>query len=287
MHDTLDYNQSEKTYKKPKKVTIEETPITIDGKPGNNSNKNKANVSNTTKTRKEIDENANRKYDKDNKSAAEFFQSSRIKKIKLPNCDISRGLVLAIIFFVLFTVLIIWFLFSSDTFEADDEENEPRDTTRFKNRNKLNKINDTLANSPAKLLINNKNLTNSLIDDLHLEKTLLPTKLFVLVSTVVIVLIIISLVFISACGMYYIKRPRAQSENRSRNQNIVSSIFSHTNTRNSLYYLDQAENEMLNKQASQNKASKTSSKSNEGTSTKSVAKTMMSPPIIIINEDSN
>lgn len=285
MHDTLDYNQSEKSCKKNKKVTIEETPITIDGKPSN-SNKNKKNISNTTKTRKELDENVNR-YDIDNKGATEFFQSSRIKKIKLPNCDISRGLALAIIFFVLFTVLIIWFLFSSDTFEADDEENEPRETSRFKNRNKLNKINDTLANNPAKLLINNKNLTNSLLDDVQLEKTLLPTKLFVLVSTVVIVLIIISLVFISACGMYYIKRPRAQSENRSRNQNIVSSIFSHTNTRNSLYYLDQAENEMLNKQASINKASKTSSKSNEGTSTKAVTKPMMSPPIIIINEDSN
>ncbi len=43
-----------------------------------------------------------------------FFTESRVEKksIKLPKCELSRGIIMAIIFFFLFCILIIWFIFS-------------------------------------------------------------------------------------------------------------------------------------------------------------------------------
>jgi hypothetical protein len=57
---------------------------------------------------------------------SDFFQASRSKqkKTRWPCCKMTRGLLLAFVFFVLFALVISWFIFSSDSFDSDEEKSK-------------------------------------------------------------------------------------------------------------------------------------------------------------------
>jgi len=57
---------------------------------------------------------------------SDFFQASRTKqkKVRWPCCKMSRGLLLAFVFFILFGLVISWFVFSSDSFDLDEERSK-------------------------------------------------------------------------------------------------------------------------------------------------------------------
>lgn len=105
--------------KKSKKVTIEEEP-----KETITTTNAKTNGTSTKLNQADPDSDKNVQDKLSHKRIiSDFFRASRIKpnSIKLPECNISRGLVLAIVFFVLFGLIMVWFVFSSDTFDLDDE----------------------------------------------------------------------------------------------------------------------------------------------------------------------
>jgi hypothetical protein len=169
----------------------------------------------------------------------EFFSSSRVKpnSIKIPNCpNVSRGILLAIVFVILFTSIIIWFLFT-DSSEEDLVLNEKQKTSRHSKHNKflyidLNKTNIT---NISELYRNDMNIQ---YEDLFGEKS---QKVLVFVSTVSIVICIIIFVFVSAIIHYFRSPIRADwSEETSFRRNMFSSIFSYNRHLNNLYLLDQA-----------------------------------------------
>lgn len=139
----------------------------------------------------------------------------RTNSLKLPKCKMSRGLLLAFVFFFLFGVLIIWFIFSNESID-DNMESKWYNKQYAKNNSLDSPLNFDYTLSNDKL-----NLSN---------------KLFVLFTTVFIVLAIISFVFIGAL-VHYFQKPKYYGSG-SRSQSIVSSIFSHHNHHNNLYYLD-------------------------------------------------
>jgi hypothetical protein len=170
----------------------------------------------------------------------EFFSRDRVKpnSIKVPSCpNVSRGILLAIIFVVLFTSIIIWFLFT----DASDEDlilNEKQKTSRHSKHNKflyfdLNKSNVT---NISELYRNEMSVEYQ--DHLFVEKS---QKVVVFVSTVSIVICIIIFVFVSAIVHYFRSPIRADwSEETSFRRNMFSSIFSYNRNLNNLYLLDQA-----------------------------------------------
>ena len=202
---------------------------------------------------------------------SDIFRSSRIRhnSIKLPKCHISRGLLMAIVFFTLFSLLMIWFIFSSDNLDDDFDPKVKKPISR------------------------NKTEEDYDYDNMN-DKTNLSNKLFVLFSTVFIVLAIISFVFIGAL-VHYFHKPKGAYRTNSRSHSIVSSIFSHHNHHNHLYYLDRdllKEEEMKKEKKKKKKANKLEEEkckeSNETNESQikidEIEKKVLTPPTIIVNE---
>lgn len=204
---------------------------------------------------------------------SDIFRSSRIRhnSIKLPKCHISRGLLMAIIFLILFGLLMIWFVFSSDNLDDDIDSKVKKPIVKNKTQDLQDYDYDNIG-----------------------DKTNLSNKLFVLFSTVFIVLAIISFVFIGAL-VHYFHKPKGAYRTGSRSHSIVSSIFSHHNHHNHLYYLDRditKEEEMRKEKKKKKKANKLEEEkrkeSNETNETQvkidEIEKKVLTPPTIIVNE---
>lgn len=197
---------------------------------------------------------------------SDIFRTSRIRpnSIKLPNCKLSRGLLTAIVFFFLFVLLIIWFVFSSDAIDENPE-------LKWRKQNGSKNESANMATYDYSLSDDKLNLSN---------------KLFVLFTTVFIVLAIISFVFIGAL-VHYFQKPKYYGSG-SRSQSIVSSIFSHHNHHNHLYYLDRdilREDEIKKKR---NRKKKSRQMPDEGSSEiVNVERNVLSTPTIIVIETEN
>ncbi|RNA03725.1 hypothetical protein BpHYR1_027353 [Brachionus plicatilis] len=192
---------------------------------------------------------------------SDIFRTSRIRhnSIKLPKCNISRGLLMAIVLFILFSILIIWFIFSNDAIEENIES---------KWQKSLGK-NDTVDFPLYDYALSN-------------DKLNLSNKLFILFTTVFIVLAIVSFVFIGAL-VHYFQKPKFYGT-ASRSQSIVSSIFSHHNHHNHLYYLDRdiiREDQMEKKKRAKKKSKKLDQQIDE---IASAERNILMNPTIIINE---
>jgi hypothetical protein len=105
-----------------KKTQVKEEPLSNNDEAGNKSllgeepdksriNKQFSSIKSNTSQRSAI---------------SDFFQASRTKqkKIRWPCCKMSRGLLLAFVFFVLFGLVISWFIFSTDSFDLDEERSK-------------------------------------------------------------------------------------------------------------------------------------------------------------------
>ena len=204
------------------------------------------------------------------KKISDFFRESRIKpnSIKIPTCNISRGLLLAIVFFILFSFMIVWFLISND-FDLEDSHGD----AKF---NGITNLTFALFNKTS-------------LDQHNYDRDFFSTKLFVLIATVLIVLTIISLVFIFAIIHYY-KKPNLYSDS-ARSQGIVSSIFSNRGHNMNLFYLDQAESRSLKDEehsnksdVKKNKSKKEESRPKSNKSKDKIEKSSNHPPIIIVEE---
>lgn len=192
---------------------------------------------------------------------SDILQDSRARTsgLKLPKCKISRGLLLAFVFFSLFGILIIWFIFSND---------ENAEIKWYKQYGKNDSVDQSLTYDYS--------LSN--------DKINLSNKLFVLFATVFIVLAIISFVFIGAL-VHYFQRPKLYASS-SRSQSIVSSIFSHHNHHNNLYYLDREilkEEEMKRKKKQNKKNTLTSTE--EKNEIFPPEKILLIAPTIVIEAD--
>lgn len=118
------------------------------------------------------------------------------------------------------------------------------------------------------------------------DKGILSTKLFVLFSTIFIVLCIISFVFIGAL-IHYFTKPKSSYGPSSRGS-IVSSIFSHHNHHNHLYYLDreiQKEEERERSLRIEAEKNEQTTKSNLKESKKSKSKSKSKPKVSIKSKD--
>ncbi|CAF0719054.1 unnamed protein product [Brachionus calyciflorus] len=221
--------------------------------------------------RVKIDETENDELNTRKEMVSNIFQSShtRPNSIKLPRCRISRGLLIAIVFFILFGLLIVWFIFSSDNLE---DEIDP----------KLKKTPQTTVKNETENSFDYENLN---------DKANLSNKLFVLFSTVFIVLAIISFVFIGAL-VHYFHKPKGAYRSNSRSQSIVSSIFSHHNQHNHLYYLDrdlskekELRREKKKTKRKEDESRKESNESNESqVKNEKIEQKVFTPPTIIVNE---
>ena len=175
------------------------------------------------------------------------------KFITLPNCDISRGLLMAFIFLILIFILIIWFLFSNDNFEATEASHNSKRNSYFSsywsNRTytKPAIFNSSLIQTPADKLPG-----DSYVDDgygLHGEEaTIFTNKLFIFSSTFLIVLSIIAMVFIVAIINYYKKPTKPLKSNASIKEVFAHTLFTHRSHHGHLYYIEQAEKKQLKSQ---------------------------------------
>jgi hypothetical protein len=155
-----------------------------------------------------------------------FFQASRIQKCSLKplSCwKLSKGLILGIVFLIFFALVILWIVFSGENFEPDV-------------RNSKNKFDNCTLKS------NCTNGTNGVKNKEIKRASYWSYNFFVLFSTVIIVLSIITFVFVSASCRHFCQK----SEYPAR-KNVFSSIFSQQNKRDSLYYLEKNEQMHLQK----------------------------------------
>jgi hypothetical protein len=175
----------------------------------------------------------------------DFFSTSRVKpvnSIKCPSCpNVSRGILLAIVFVILFVFIIVWFLFT-DANEEDIVLNDKQKMGRHSKHNKflyfdLNKSN--VSNISEMYRTNNNDNNHGIqYEDLFVEKS---QKVVVFVSTVSIVICIIIFVFVSAIIHYFRSPIRAEwSPDTSLRRNMFSSIFSYNRHLTTIYLLDQA-----------------------------------------------
>ena len=152
-----------------------------------------------------------------------FFQASRIQKYSLKplSCwKLSKGLILGIVFLIFFALVILWIVFSGENFEPDVKNS------------KIGFDNCTLK----------PNCTNGEKKKEIKRTSYWSYNFFVLFSTVIIVLSIITFVFVSASCRHFCQK----SEYPARG-NVLNSIFSQQNKRDSLYYLEKNEQMHLQK----------------------------------------
>lgn len=205
---------------------------------------------------------------------SDFFLASRSQKLSLKplSCwKLSKGLILGIVFIIFFALVIIWIVFSGENFEPEA---------------KGPKTNPNVVNCTLKT-----NCTNG-------ERKREPLKywsynFFVLFSTVLIVLSIITFVFVSASCAHFCRK----SEYPAR-QTVLSSIFNQQNKRDSLYYLEKNEKmhlqklydrsntnaqKLMNSNIEYNNNSNISKESNNSSETKKCCR-QTKIPIIVVDE---
>jgi len=157
---------------------------------------------------------------------SQFFQASRNQGLPLKplSCwKLSKGLILGIVFIIFFALVIIWIVFSGENFEPET---------------KVTKINLKINNCTLKVNCTQGERKKELIK----KTSYWSYNFFVLFSTVLIVLSIISFVFVSASCAHFCQR----SEYPVRTT-VLSSIFNQQNKRDSLYYLEKNEKMHLQK----------------------------------------
>ena len=179
------------------------------------------------------------------------------KLITLPNCDISRGLLMAFIFLILIFILIIWFLFSNDNFENSEASHNSKRNSYFSSY-WSNRTYTKPAISNSSLLLQtpgDKLPSDSYADEgygLHggggEEATIFTNKLFIFSSTFLIVLSIIAMVFIVAIINYYKKPTKPLKSNASIKEVFAHTLFTHRSHHGHLYYIEQAEKKQLKSQ---------------------------------------
>ena len=218
----------------------------------------------------------------------DFFCSKRIKpnSIKMPQINIQRGPIIAIVISLLVSVLILWYVISGDDGGVETEEDEFKNKFTSQSNPKkggnlyLNPQFNRTRQEAANAANNSTGGGGGGSDYKYIED---PFKLaFVLITTLLIVIAIVVFVFVGSLVHYY-KKPSPFMKTRS--QSIVSSIFSHHNHHNYLYYLgkdDDDEDEKATKEKSKKeKTNSVKSKSSAGESR--TPNNSVSPPIIVVN----
>lgn len=158
--------------------------------------------------------------------------------ISIPNCpNVSRGILLAIIFVFLFASVIIWFAFN-DTDDDDDKQRLP--STKF------TRISTTTSYLLlANMTDSNQTRTDSVGGEAATASTFFMRnqRLLIFLTTVSIVTAIVIFVFVSAIIQYFRNPVRVQldwSPNASLRKNLFTSIFSYNRNLTNLYYIDQS-----------------------------------------------
>jgi hypothetical protein len=192
-------------------------------------------VKTTESTNQNNTKNQSDKKSRVKRALSDFFRTSRPNSIKIRACNVSRGIVLAIVFLILFASIIIWFIFSSDSLDEEILANEKYRTSRHQKHNKYftNGTNGTWPLKYGMLDLDHESLFG--------EKVQLSTRLFIFFCTLFIVIAIVAFVFIGSIIHHFRNPIRAKwASNASMKQNLFSSIFSYNRHSNNLYYLDQS-----------------------------------------------
>lgn len=205
----------------------------------------------------------------------DFFCTKRIKpkSIKMPEINIQRGPVIAIVISLLVSSLILWYIISGDGIESDDDNDLKNKFTSGNTKKGGNRYLNPRYNRTKAAL----DEASTVGDAKHVED---PSKLaFVLITTLLIVIAIVVFVFVGSLVHYY-KKPNPFM--RTRSQSIVSSIFSHHNHHNFLYYLDKDDDEVGGNDAKLKAKCKKEKTNSLKSRTSTECRTPTGPPPIIV-----